>query len=139
LNRVRSLTIILQDVEIVLSERELTGQQSADLRDIADGCRNVLNELEKLLDKYRELGSGPESVGKRVKKVWKRLKWEPEDIQELRSRISTNIGLLNAFNGRLARYNTAKSVQYQDDQQRRNIINWLIPIDYSSQQRDFID
>jgi peptidoglycan hydrolase CwlO-like protein len=111
-NRVRSLSIVLQDVEVVLPERELTSQQKADLHGIADGCRNVLDELEKLLDKYRELESCPESVGKRVKKVWKRLKWEPEDIQELRNRISSNITLLNAFNGRLTRDSVVKLVRH---------------------------
>ena len=105
---------------------------------IADGCRNVLDELEKLLDKYRELDSCPESVGKRVKKVWKRLKWEPEDIQELRNRISSNITLLNAFNGRLTRDSVVKLVWHQDDQERRGIINWLSSVDYATQQSDFI-
>ena len=137
-NRVRSLSIVLQDVEVVLPERELTSQQKADLHGIADGCRNVLDELEKLLDKYRELDSCPESVGKRVKKVWKRLKWEPEDIQELRNRISSNITLLNAFNGRLTRDSVVKLVRHQDDQERRVIINWLSPVDYATQQSDFI-
>jgi hypothetical protein len=137
-NRVRSLSIVLQDVEVVLPERELTGQQKADLHGIADGCRNVLDELEKLLDKYRELDSCPESVGKRVKKVWKRLKWEPEDIQELRNRISLNITLLNAFNGRLTRDSVVKLVRHQDDQERRVIINWLSPVDCATQQSDFI-
>jgi hypothetical protein len=123
----------------MLSERELTSQQKTELAGIADGCCNVLNKLEETLGKYRELSSVPQSVSKRVKRVWKRLKWEPEDIQELRSRLSTNISLLNAFNGQLTRDNTVKLVRYQDDQQRRDIINWLTPIDYSSQQLDFID
>ena len=86
------------------------------MHDIADGCRNVLDKLGKTLDKYSELKSNPESVGKKVKRVWKRLKWEPEDIRELRSRISSNITLLNAFNGRLTRDSVVKLVRHQDDQ-----------------------
>jgi hypothetical protein len=108
------------------------------LYNIADGCRNVLNKLEKTLDKYGELGTVPEGVGKRVKRVWKRLKWEPEDIRELRSRISSNITLLNAFNGQLTRDNTVKLVQHQNNQERRTILDWLTPTDYSAQQSDFI-
>jgi Cdc6-like AAA superfamily ATPase len=73
-----------------------------------------------------------------VKRVWKRLKWEPEDITELRSRISSNIDLLNAFNGRLTRDSVVKLVQHQDDEERQAIINWLSPVDYTSQQSDFI-
>jgi hypothetical protein len=108
------------------------------LDDIADGCRNVLDKLEKTLHKYRELSPVPENAGKKVKRLWKRLKWEPEDIQELRSRISSNISLLNAFNGRLTRENVDKLIRYQHNQERQALLNWLTPIDYSTQQHDFI-
>ena len=70
--------------------------------------------------------------------MWKRLKWEPEDIKELRSRIGTNIGFLNAFNGRLTRDNVVKLVRYQEDQGRQTVLDWLTPIDYMPQQSDFI-
>jgi Cdc6-like AAA superfamily ATPase len=70
--------------------------------------------------------------------VWKRVKWEPDDIKEFRSRITANITLLNAFNGRITKDNTVKLVRYQDNQERRVIIDWLTPIDYSTQQNDFI-
>lgn len=136
--RIRSLSIVLQDVEVILPERELTSQQKIELHDITDGCRNVLDKLEKTLGKYRELISVPESVDQRVKRIWKRLKWEPEDIRELRSRISSNITLLNAFNGKLARDNMVKLVRQKDDQERRMILDWLTPTDYDSQQSDFI-
>lgn len=58
--RVRSLSIVLQDVEVVLSERQPNSQQQTELKEIAGGCRNVLG-------KYDELGPDPQSVGKRVK------------------------------------------------------------------------
>jgi hypothetical protein len=70
--------------------------------------------------------------------VWKRLKWEPEDIRELRSRISSNITFLNAFNSQLTRDSVGKLVQHQDDQERQAILDWLTPADYSPQQSDFI-
>src|SRR2546429_3955635 len=101
--RVRSLSIVLLDVEVVLSERELNREQRSALKDIIDGCRNVLDKLEKTLDKYGELKLNPKTVSKNMKRVWKRLRWEPEDIKELRDRISSNITLLNAFNARLNR------------------------------------
>lgn len=88
---------------VVLPQRDLTDEQGKRLHSIADGCYSVLSKLEKTLDKYGELKSDPESVGKMVKRVWKRLKWEPEDITELRGRIISNISLLNAFNGQLTR------------------------------------
>jgi hypothetical protein len=70
--------------------------------------------------------------------VWKRLKWDPEDINELRSRISTNIGFLNAFNGRLIRDNVVKLVKHQEDQERQTVLDWITLIDYAPQQNDFI-
>ena len=101
--RVRSLSIILQDVEVVLSEPDLTTQQKTELREIVDGCVNILQKLEQTLNRYSELKSGSMNIGNRVKRVWKRLKWEPEDIKELRSRIVANVTLLNTFQGKIAR------------------------------------
>jgi hypothetical protein len=70
--------------------------------------------------------------------VWKRLNWKPEDIDELRGRISTNIGFLNAFNGRLTRDNVVELVWHQENQERQAILDWLTPINFVSQQHDFI-
>jgi len=113
-------------------------EQEAELKQIANGCRNVLSELEHTLDEYDELKSGHGSVSKRVKRVWKRLKWEPEDIKQLRSRISSNIALLNAFTSRITRDNVATLVQSQEEQNRQAVLDWITPIDYASQQSDFI-
>ena len=92
-DRVRSLSIILQDVDVVLSEHELNDQQKKDLKDIVDTCQNVLDELEKTLGKYSELEPRQRGITKRVKGTWKRLTWEPDDIRELRSRITSNVTL----------------------------------------------
>lgn len=70
--------------------------------------------------------------------MWKRFKWEPGKIDQLRSCINTNIGLLNAFNGLLTRYNVVKLVQHQEDQGRQTILDWITPIDYAHQLNDFI-
>ena len=70
--------------------------------------------------------------------MWKRLKWEPEDIKQLRSRISSNIGLLNAFTSRLTQDNVIALVRHQEDQRRQTVLDWITPIDYASQQSDFI-
>src|SRR5271154_6255999 len=139
-NRVKSLSNVLRDIEDILDEREPTSQQKTELQDIAKGCRNVLDELKETLERYKELGSNsnPKTFTRNARRVFKRMKWEPEDIKELRSRIVANITLLNAFHGRLTRDNTVKLVRYQDDQERRVIIDWLTPIDHSTQQSDFI-
>jgi hypothetical protein len=84
------------------------------------------------------LESKPKSIDKRVKRAWKRLTWEPEDIRDLRGRISSNIALLNAFSGRYTRDNILKVLRHQDDRVHHEILDWLTPIDYAPQQNDFI-
>jgi hypothetical protein len=138
-NRVRTLSIVLGDADVAFPNRELDSELKRDLDDIDKGCRNVLDELQRILDKNIELSCESGGVGKRMKRVWKRLNWKPEDIDQLRSRISTNIGLLNAFNGRLTRHNVVNLVRYQEDQGRRNVLDWLTLIDFTAQQSDFIN
>jgi hypothetical protein len=109
ISRVRSLSIILDDVKVVLPQRDLTSKQRKELIDIFMGCYNILNTLKETLDKYEELdsdskGYDPKSFSFKVRKGWKRLRWEPDDVKELRSRITSNISLLDAFNGRLTKY-----------------------------------
>jgi hypothetical protein len=82
--------------------------QEKELRGTAEGCQNVLETLDTTLEKYQELSSGPKDLGPtglrfRLRRGWKRVKWEPEDVKELRSRTTSNIGLLNAFYGQLTR------------------------------------
>jgi hypothetical protein len=107
-SRVRSLSIIVEDVKVVLPQRNLTSEQRKELVGIFVGCYNVLNTLKETLDKYQELDSDltcsdPKSFGFKLRRGWKRLRFEPEDVKELRSRITSNISLLNAFNGQLTR------------------------------------
>jgi Cdc6-like AAA superfamily ATPase len=108
------------------------------LEDIDKGCRNVLDDLQRIVDKYSELSSESGSVGKRIKRVWKRLKWDPEDINKLRSRISTNISFLSAYNGILTRDNVVKLVRHQEDQGRQTVLDWITLMDYTPQLNDFI-
>jgi hypothetical protein len=101
--RVRSLAIVLQDVEVVVPKRELTGEQKTELAGIAQGCRNVLKEIERTLDGYQELDSSGKGFGGKPRRVWKRLKWDQKDIDRFQSRITTDTTLLNTFLGRIAR------------------------------------
>lgn len=137
-NRVRTLSHVLEDADVALSNRELDNEQKSELDEIDKGCRNVLNELQRIIDKNIELSSEGGDVGKRMKRVWKRLNWKPDDITQLRSRISSNISLLNAFNGRLTRHKVFQIVLYQEDQGRQTVLDWLTLIDFASQQSDFI-
>jgi len=141
--RVRSLSIVLLDV--AASERELSPKEETGLLTIRDGCQNILTELKRTLEKYTELESQQASIGGKVKRAWKRLALEPGDIRNLRSRVTDNINLLNAFTLRQTRDDTTKLVRYQEsqeqrakDQEEQAILDWLTPVDYLPQQNDFL-
>jgi hypothetical protein len=94
---------VLQDIEVILPEPNLYTQQSIELKEITDGCVSILENLQRTLNKYGELKSDPRSVGLKMKRIWKRLQWEPEDIKELRSRIVINVTLLDTFQGKITK------------------------------------
>jgi hypothetical protein len=90
---VKSLTAVLQDVEDRLSEPGLDAQQKRNIKAITEGCNNVLQNLKHTINKYSELQSPHDGVGSKARRVWKRLKWEPDDIKELRDRVISNVTL----------------------------------------------
>lgn len=136
--RVSSLSIVLQDTHVTLAQGRLDNVQKQDLDSIDTSCKNVLEELQKILDKITEVASVSKTPGRRVIGAWKRLRWNPEEVTELRSRITSNVSLLNAFNGRLTRESMAKLLQHQDDQNRQSAFDWISPIDHASQHNDII-
>ncbi|TVY33521.1 Ankyrin [Lachnellula occidentalis] len=137
-DEVRNLSIILVDADVACAQEALDDKQKMKLDDIDKSCRDVLDELQQLLDKNKEILSGSRGIGKRAVRVWKRIQWDPELINNLRSRITSNIVLLNAFNGQFTRANVVKLVQHQDDQERQAVLDWISPIDFPSQQNDII-
>ncbi|MCJ1284853.1 hypothetical protein MMC26_004190 [Xylographa opegraphella] len=138
LDVVRSLSIVLQDAEVAASGWDLSPQQETDLQTISDGCQSILAELERTLAKYTELESHHTGIRRKIKRVWKRLSIEPEDIRNLRSRVNDNIALLNTFTLQQTRNDTTRLVRYQEDQEQQSILDWLCPVDYFPQQNDFL-
>ncbi|OQD71694.1 hypothetical protein PENPOL_c001G06226 [Penicillium polonicum] len=137
-DEVRSLSLVLQDVEIDLSAKELSSQQQAELKEISTGCNEVLADILKKIEDYTELSTTNDAKRNIAKRVWKRLKWEPSDIQELRLRIGTNITLLTAFNGQIMRRGVEKLVQHQDEEARQTVLDWISPSNHATQQSDYI-
>ncbi|OBT51264.1 hypothetical protein VE04_08627 [Pseudogymnoascus sp. 24MN13] len=148
-SEVRGLSIVLQDADIILPEKELIDQQKTELNEIVQGCHNLLEELNITLDKYQELDPGAKTTNGRHRRVWKRLNWDQKVIDGFRGRISSNILLLNTFlelissqaifavKDGIDRLNLGQQEQEQKEE-RQIIIDWLSPINYASQQSDFI-
>lgn len=125
--------------------------QKEELQEIDKGCRSVLYDLQRLLDENSQLSLEIVSSGKRkkIKRIWRRLKWKSEDIRDFQSRINSNVNLLTNFNGRLTRDSVAKLLRYQEeletkllrfreDQKDQNILDWITPIDYAPEHNDSI-
>ena len=142
---VKCLSNLLRDLEDIGPDRSLTQRQVVDLKDNIHACKNLLNDLDTTLDRYQMLDkNGPMTLGAKSRRIWKRLKWEPADIKELRGRLASNISLLNAFLGTIAISMTRATQASVDqvnshlaEQKRSQILDWLSPDDFSAQQTDF--
>jgi hypothetical protein len=82
---VLSLHAVLKEAEETAFAEPLAPTRQDRLNTVGDGCRDVLEDLQKLIENYDNL----ETQGKRT--------WGPENIAELRTRLVSNAGLLNAW------------------------------------------
>ena len=68
----------------------------------------MLDILNNALSKYEELSPVTKNESKalrfKARRVWKRLILEPEEVRELRSRLTSHVSLLDAFNGQVTLY-----------------------------------
>jgi hypothetical protein len=103
-SRVRSLSIVLQDIEVQLSSYEIDARQLTDLVQLRTTSEDVLHDLEAKVAKYHDIECSGKSLRKSAMRTWKRLRWEPNDIREIRDRITSTLAALNAFLGRVSKY-----------------------------------
>ncbi|MCJ1266071.1 hypothetical protein MMC22_005953 [Lobaria immixta] len=87
---VLSLHAVLKELEETYSGVMLSAARQSRLKILGDGCREVLEDLQCVLDKYNSLGT-------KTKRTWARLGWGSKDIAELRSRLISNTVLLTTF------------------------------------------
>lgn len=76
-------------------QRNSPDQQKTDFSEITQGCQDIVKELEETLDQYQELGPNTKGSAGRLKRAWKRLKWDQTNIDRLRNRITSNVLLFN--------------------------------------------
>jgi hypothetical protein len=99
----KSFSVALRGIEDVWIERELSLEQQTELHDIANGCQGVLDSLNTILERYQSLNSRHNDIGDKMRKAWKRWKWDQKDIEKFQNRIVAHTTLLNAFHGALHR------------------------------------
>jgi hypothetical protein len=95
---VSRMHIVLKETDELVADlgaQEPIGPEKLDrLKHLANGCRDVLNELEELLGKFRNLGG--RNIG-----LFDRLRFAKDDVDAIRDRIVANTVLLTAFNTNL--------------------------------------
>ncbi|KAF2175317.1 hypothetical protein K469DRAFT_756296 [Zopfia rhizophila CBS 207.26] len=146
---VKALSNVIRDIDDVLPQRDLTSQQKTELDEIAQAGHNILKDLNQTLDKYQEIGPDAKSLSGKSRRVWKRLQWDQKEIDQYQNRITLNVSALEIWLIQCSNvsFEIKASVdrlnKRQDNRERREehqaILNWLTPIDYATQQGDFIN
>ncbi|RPB21250.1 hypothetical protein L211DRAFT_790752 [Terfezia boudieri ATCC MYA-4762] len=92
-HEIKSLHIIVDRHKDNFRDKTLNMDEERQLREILQGCTNVLEDLDKLRIKYMSLGSAQGSSAQAID----RIKWSQENIVELRARLTSHTTLLNTF------------------------------------------
>ena len=83
--------------------REISEKQTQDLSSLVQGCRDVLTELDAILNAYKSPATKSHGLSARSQRAWNKINWDQEKIREFRDRITSNTTLLNAFTTSLDR------------------------------------
>ncbi|KAI4124617.1 MAG: hypothetical protein LQ347_005677 [Umbilicaria vellea] len=91
-SEVVTLHVVLKEVLDSLVCQPLTQHQEAELGSVGKGCNDVLQDLDKLLNRYGSFGTA------KGLRMWDRMKWGLEDVKSMRERLISNTTMLSAFN-----------------------------------------
>ena len=94
-DEVKSLHIIIEEAAQHFKSTTLSDEKKQGGKEVLEGCRNVLKDLDALIEKYNALASSNPI------QVFRRIKLGTEDIVTLRARLTSNTTLLNSFIQRL--------------------------------------
>ncbi|KAK6216001.1 hypothetical protein LQW54_003976 [Pestalotiopsis sp. IQ-011] len=131
---VRDLTIILQDVEVQSSS--LSSTQIQNYHDTFATCRE-LQELDTVLGQYLTLAEvGKTGTRRAIERTWKRLRWEPEDIRDIRSRIAVRIEILRHLNDQVVTTHLVTLVRHHEDAELTATLEWTSRTNLVLQQND---
>ena len=92
-DEVESLHIIINKAAKHFESTTLSDNSRQEGQKVLKGCKNVLEDLDTLIEKYNSLASASKSTSQ----VLKRIKLGTEDIATLRVRLISNTTLLNGF------------------------------------------
>ena len=88
---VGALHNVIKETEELLSQQQLSKEQSAKLDMSRHGCQEVLQDLSALLARY-------DSLGTKTQRTFDRIGFATKDVNGIRNRLISNVTLLDAFN-----------------------------------------
>lgn len=102
--RVESLTFALNRISD-LDEEELNDQQKDGVNQVIQSSDIILRDLDSRLQKFHVLAKDSTPDWKdRMRQAWKRIRWDQVEINNFRSRMVSNISLLNVIIGSTNQY-----------------------------------
>lgn len=138
--RLKSLRTAVQDVDDYLLSTTLTSGQANELKHMKKSCESVIFDIGKIIRRNPELEQSHS-----LKKAWKRLKWDPDEVRGLRGRICSNTALLNGFFGRITQKNTLitrdhvlELAKQKTDELRHVCLDWMSSTSHAARQSHFI-
>jgi hypothetical protein len=132
---VRSLSIVIQDAYANLDH--MSEGHATNFNEIINTCQTLLHKMESMMSKWSVISDTSKS--KTAQRLWKRLRWEPDEISDLRTQITSKITLLNAFNDQSTSQNVAKLVRRNDNDETQAMLDWISSIDYNPQQNHLVN
>ncbi|OJI79444.1 hypothetical protein ASPTUDRAFT_130991 [Aspergillus tubingensis CBS 134.48] len=142
----KTLCNVLRDIKDIYEQAELDTQQEKRLDEISRSCRSGLNELLGKLDEYQELDHRTNSLGGTCRRVWKRLKWDQAEMDEICQRIQSNVQIFNLFSTSLTSQVafTTKELVHRvnntmEEKAQHELLEWLTTVNYASQQGEYLD
>lgn len=103
INSVKSLWALLHDLNDIPNEG-LSTTQKMELDIIVQRGREVLLEIEHKLSKYNVLAFATSDWKTKAVRAWSRVKWDPAEVDSMRSRITYCLSLWNLVMGKINQY-----------------------------------
>lgn len=128
----KTFSIVLQDAEVDLTSSDLDVRQLEALESTLAGARDFLQDLQKFIDHHKEISNSTNSKSRgNLKRIWKRLNFDQQEVSKFRLQISSIISGLQAFTSNEIKHNTRKIARYVDKQVHRDILKWLSEDDFN--------
>ncbi|KAJ9609095.1 hypothetical protein H2200_006866 [Cladophialophora chaetospira] len=83
----RTLQIVVTDLKIQLEDDDIDDSVKHELQSALQNCEATLKDLNIVIDSHTELGPETSASKKLPQRIWKRLKWDSEEISKLRLRL----------------------------------------------------